>query len=157
MFINYKWVKIEMAHRRFLPTRSFSKYENLNFWSPFSRKRCTGRYSTGKRNVLRIRFPSLVQSPCQRKRGDTFSFDSGLPYSTWYYCTGYIDEKAVFFTLARKSFAAFSLNFVQPLDLKLIHKSVPQYSYTLFNQNIRLNVFQGSWGDIYVSKFCIFW
>jgi len=31
MFINYKWVKIEMAHRRFLPTRFFSKYENLNF------------------------------------------------------------------------------------------------------------------------------
>ena len=60
-----------MAHRCFLTTRSFFKSENLNSGSPFSRKRCTGRYSTRKRNVFRIRFPSLVQSPSQRERGDT--------------------------------------------------------------------------------------
>ena len=54
-----------------LPTRSFFKSENINSGSPFSRKRCTGRYSTRKKNVFRIRFPSLVQSPSQRERGGT--------------------------------------------------------------------------------------
>ena len=48
MFMHYKWVKIEIANRRFLATRPFSKSENLDFkvfseirfWSLWPVNRC---------------------------------------------------------------------------------------------------------------------
>ena len=68
MFKHYKWVKIETAHRRFLPTRSFSKSENLDFGAPFARKRCAGRCSTRVRKRLSTRFYCLGQSLGQREQ-----------------------------------------------------------------------------------------
>ena len=42
MFKHYKWVKIEIANRRFLATRSFFQIWKSWLWTPLSRKQCTG-------------------------------------------------------------------------------------------------------------------